>query len=249
MEVLTPTVLTPSKPLPPAPTKMALPVELLEHVLSYLPVPDQLLFARTSRSLRDMVYDDSRWIARLKSMGVWNEDEAKSLAEEELVLSAEAEKKAREEAVLRRQVVFDAAIERKKFQGGDLLDLQVEEAFGEFQSVTMETAASPVEGMSPLKVLEGVVSRRGQARYEFGRVYEVLAPLYIALGKANGLDDIPAFKHRQKLEEQGSLLRVLELFGQARAVDNWEKCQKRIAWITETFERQMITEFEEYDTC
>jgi recyclin-1 len=221
-------------------------------------VTDQLAFARTARALRDMVYDDSRWIARLKSMGVWNEEEAISFAEEELLQKKENEKKAREEAALGRQIsagdpttLFDVAIERKKFEGGDLLDLQVDgqEAFGEFQSVSTESPISPIEAMLPWKVLESVVSRRGQARYEFGRVYAVLAPLYVSLGNAESLEDVAVFQHRKKLEEQASILRVLELFGLSRSVNTWYKCQKRIAWLMETFERQMITEFEEYVTC
>ena len=94
--------------------------------------------------------------------------------------------------------------------------------------------------------LSSVVSRRGQARLEFGKVYATLAALYIDLANSNSLDEAAIFRHRRQPEEQAKLLKVLELFGRARAVQDWTKCQKRIAWITETFERQMLTEFEEY---
>ncbi len=52
-------------------------LEILATILDYLPVPDQLRFARTSRRMREMVYDDTRWVSRLQSMGVWNEAEAR----------------------------------------------------------------------------------------------------------------------------------------------------------------------------
>lgn len=46
-------------------------------ILDYLPVSDLLRWARTSSRMREMVYDDTRWVARLKVMGLWNEAEAR----------------------------------------------------------------------------------------------------------------------------------------------------------------------------
>lgn len=58
-------------------TKAALPAEILVTILDYLPVSDLMRFARASSRMREMVYDDTRWVARLKSMGLWNELEAR----------------------------------------------------------------------------------------------------------------------------------------------------------------------------
>ncbi|KAK3906556.1 F-box protein pof6 [Staphylotrichum tortipilum] len=63
-------------------TKPFLPAEILSTILDYLPVADQMRFARTSRRMREMVYDDSRWVARLRSMGCWDEAEARRRFEE-----------------------------------------------------------------------------------------------------------------------------------------------------------------------
>lgn len=252
MQVLTPTRLLPT----PAP-KMFLPIELLEQIVDYMSVQTQLRFARTSHAMRDMIYDDTRWVTKLKVMGSWNEEEARRAVEEEITLRREAIQRAKEEAILGRTVsnssttLFDANIERKRIEvnaTGDLLDFQTDnsESFGEFQSVTAGPGERAVDTVSPLNVLNSVISRRGQARSEFGRIYATLAPLYIDLANSNSLDEATAFRHRRQPEEQAKLLKVLELFGRARAVDNWTRCQKRIAWITETFERQMLTEFEEY---
>ena len=205
-------------------------------------------------------------MSKLKIMGVWNEEEARRAAEEELAQKRAIIRRVNEEAVLGRAVsngtsattLFDVNVERRKVEalpltpikasGGDLLDFQFDspEAFGEFQSVTDGPVESPVSAISPLNVLSSVVSRRGQARLEFGKVYETLAPLYIDLANSNSLHEAALFRHRRQPEEQAKLLKVLELFGRARAVDDWTRCRKRIASITETFERQMLTEFEEY---
>ncbi|KAL2025052.1 hypothetical protein VTK56DRAFT_54 [Thermocarpiscus australiensis] len=63
-------------------SKPVLPAEILAAILDYLPVADQMRFARTSRRMREMVYDDARWVARLRSMGCWDEAEARRQFEE-----------------------------------------------------------------------------------------------------------------------------------------------------------------------
>lgn len=261
MQVLTPVRAAP-KPLP----KMSLPIELLEQVVEYMPVQTQLRFAQTSRAMRDMIYEDTRWVVKLKAMGVWDEEEARRAAEEELEVRRETARRAKEEAVLGRTVtsdtrtttLFDATVEKKKIAAAlvtpiktteDLLDFQFDnsEAFGEFQGVSPISSGKEIDGTYLSNVLSSVVSRRGQARSEFGKVYAKLAHLYIDLANSTSPEDAAIFRHRQQPEEQAQLLRVMELFGRARAVDDWRRRQKRITWITKTFERQMLTNFEKYD--
>lgn len=58
--------------------------DIIVTILDYLPIPDLLRFACTSSRMREMVYDDTRWVARLKAMGLWNEAEARRRFEETL---------------------------------------------------------------------------------------------------------------------------------------------------------------------
>lgn len=51
--------------------------EILEAIVAHLAIPDLLRFARVSRRMQEMVYDDARWVQRLKKMGVWDEAEAR----------------------------------------------------------------------------------------------------------------------------------------------------------------------------
>lgn len=199
-------------------------------------------------------------------MGAWNEDDARKAAEEEFQREREAWNRARQESVLGRTVsngtgsttIFDLNVESKKVMPvtpvkpitGDLLDFSQfdsPEAFGDFQSVSGEPEGPIVQStVDPLSVLSMVVSRRGEARAEFGIVYVALAPLYLDLVNANSTDDSKVFRQRESPEEQAKLLKILELFGRARSVPDWTRCQKRMTWITETFERQMMKEFEKY---
>ncbi|RPA93990.1 hypothetical protein L873DRAFT_1846881 [Choiromyces venosus 120613-1] len=57
--------------------KPGLPLEIISTILEYLPIQDLCRFARVSKQLQEMVYDDSRWVHKLKLMGVWNETEAR----------------------------------------------------------------------------------------------------------------------------------------------------------------------------
>jgi hypothetical protein len=66
--------------------------ELINTILDYLPVADMFRFARTSKRMQEMVYDDTRWIQRLKSMGCWNDVEAKKRFEESMRRKLEAQK-------------------------------------------------------------------------------------------------------------------------------------------------------------
>jgi len=73
-------------------SRAILPAELINTILDYLPVPDIFTFARTSKRMQEMVYDDTRWIQRLKSMGCWNDREAKQRFEEGMRRKLEAQR-------------------------------------------------------------------------------------------------------------------------------------------------------------
>ncbi|KAH7072971.1 exocyst complex component Sec10-domain-containing protein [Paraphoma chrysanthemicola] len=75
-----------------AESKAILPAELINTILDYLPVADMFRFACTSKRMLEMVYDDTRWIQRLKSMGCWNDVEAKKRFEESMRRKLEAQK-------------------------------------------------------------------------------------------------------------------------------------------------------------
>ncbi len=49
-------------------------------IVDHLAVPDLIRFARVSRRMQEMVYEEARWIGRLRKMGVWDEAEARRRA-------------------------------------------------------------------------------------------------------------------------------------------------------------------------
>lgn len=82
-------------------SKPVLPAELIATILDYVPVQELMRFARVSRRLQEMVYDDTRWVQKLRIIGVWNENEARQRFEDAAKRKAEAQR-AREAEEARR---------------------------------------------------------------------------------------------------------------------------------------------------
>ncbi|KAI4187465.1 MAG: hypothetical protein L6R41_002791 [Letrouitia leprolyta] len=56
-------------------------LEVLSMILDYVTATDLIHFARVSKRMKEMVYDDTRWVQRLRSMDCWSESEARKRAE------------------------------------------------------------------------------------------------------------------------------------------------------------------------
>jgi recyclin-1 len=67
-------------------------IELISMIMDYLPVIDLVHFGLTSRRMKEMVYDDTRWVQRLKSMGCWSDSEARQRVEEAMQRRTEAQR-------------------------------------------------------------------------------------------------------------------------------------------------------------
>ncbi|TQS39272.1 hypothetical protein Golomagni_00211 [Golovinomyces magnicellulatus] len=119
-------------------SKPVLPLGLISRIVDLLPISDLMKFARTSKKMLQIVYEDARWVRRLEVMGVWNEDEVRRKQEDNLRSRDscprerdEGEKEDEEETAARRmgisvnsygisdlmrsnQTLFDAEIEEKQ---------------------------------------------------------------------------------------------------------------------------------------
>ncbi|ORY82539.1 F-box domain-containing protein [Protomyces lactucae-debilis] len=60
-----------------------LPADIVAASFDHLPVPDLLRAAQVSLLWRDIVYDEQRWIAKLRAIGVWSDAAARRNLEEE----------------------------------------------------------------------------------------------------------------------------------------------------------------------
>ncbi|RCI13672.1 hypothetical protein L249_5455 [Ophiocordyceps polyrhachis-furcata BCC 54312] len=219
--------------------------EMLAAILDYLPVADQLRAARASRLLQEMVYDDTRWVARLKSMGCWDEREARRRFDESVRRrreAAAAATKANGSASPAPAItLFDASAEQRKQSSA------TEALRGGFETMSVGGApkTTTTDADSYLSVLTTVRSIRGGARQEYGKVYGALAPFYYDIVKARSHAEPIAFKAFRDPERQAQMLANLRRFARSDWASGCVERENRLAAMTSVFEAAVVREFEQ----
>lgn len=182
---------------------MLIEIEILASLLDYLAVPDLIRFARVSKRMREMVYDDTRWVQRLKLMECWDEREARRRAETSLgdastVVTAHEAKRTGlgvhgtpgAKSINAAGPTAEPARKRGISHGGYAGD--------GFDTVALSPSGSggvPVsrllEPAARLAIFSRVRSVRGGSRNEYGKVHGALSSFYMdAAGSKNPTDAI-----------------------------------------------------------
>lgn len=254
-------------------SKAVLPAELINTILDYLPIADLFRFARTSKRMQEMVYDDTRWIQRLKSMDCWNDVEAKQRFDEGMRRKMEAQKA--EEA--RRtgstmnggaygrpqendaqpktsMTLFDASIEedllRKSAEHGARPRAPtLDKGFSDMTLSPSGTAPSrtthAIDPQAALSVLKNVRSIRGMARQEYGKIYGALAPYYFDLERSRSHTDPVLFRTYRDPEQQARMLSQLKIFAKSDYAQGWAQREEKLDTMTGIFENAVLREFEQ----
>lgn len=256
-------------------SKPTLPAEILVTILDYLPVPDQMRFARASRRLKEMVYDDTRWVARLKAMGCWDEAEARRRFEESM--RRRREREAAAAAVITPGTVgngavpgvghggtglppprvsttlFDAAEEEKeREERAQKTAKQMAEVKDGFETLKVTGQPPPQARKDPfqdpealLDVLKSVRSIRGAARQEYGKIYGALAPFYFDLVSARSHADPIVFKVFRDPEQQAQMLSNINIFAKSDWSTGWQAREQKLHSMKAIFESAVLREFEQ----
>ncbi|POR33343.1 F-box protein pof6 [Tolypocladium paradoxum] len=221
-------------------------------ILDYLPVADQMRVARTSRRLQEMVYDDTRWVSRLKSMGCWDEREARRRFEESVRRRREAAERAAAAAdatqpngaAPKQQTVstlFDASVEEQKRRRA------ASELRAGFETMSLAGPGKHIsqDADSYLDVFKNAKSIRGGARQEFGKIYGALAPFYFDVVKAKSHADPIVFKAFRDPEKQAQMLANLGRFAKSDWTAGSVDREHRLASMMGIFESAVVREFEQ----
>ncbi|KAJ4167689.1 F-box protein: endocytic membrane traffic, recycling ReCYcling 1 [Fusarium falciforme] len=225
-------------------SRASLPTEILATILDYLPVADQMRCARASHRLREMVYDDTRWVSRLKSMGCWDEIEARKRFEEAVRRRREAAKAASQANAPSAQPVgttlFDASLEEAKNRTmSDIRD--------GFETMSVgQTSKNPAEDPAAyLDVFKKVRSIRGGARHEYGKIYGALAPFYYDLARAKSHADPIVFQAFRDPERQAQMLSNLQRFSKSDWAPGSHERTEKVSSMIGIFESAVLREFEQ----
>lgn len=256
-----------------AESKAILPAELINTILDYLPVADMFRFARTSKRMQEMVYDDTRWIQRLKSMGCWNDVEAKKRFEESMRRKLEAQKaeEARRAGVAMNgqasslppgadgqprlsTTLFDATMEvdiHRTSQDAALRPRATTLDRG-FSDMTLSAPGAPApaqaivsDPQAALKVVSRVRSIRGMARQEYGNIYAALAPYYFDLSRSTSHTDPILFRTYRDPEQQAHMLSQLKTFAKSDYAQGWYQREEKLDTMLGIFENAVLREFEQ----
>lgn len=230
-------------------------------------MPDLMRFARVSKRMQEMVYDDTRWVQRLQSMGCWNESEARKRFETAMRKKWEAQR-ARQDEEARKMgtgvngkaggagvpaistTLFDAGIEEERIRRStDAVKPppppSVADGF-ETLSLSAPTNAGPRldEPSSLLAVFTTVKSIRGFSRQEYGRVYNVLAPFYFDLARSKSHTDPVLFRVYRDPEQQAQMLANLQKFSRSDWSEGWRQREEKLESMIGIFENAVLREFE-----
>lgn len=231
-------------------------LEVFNHILDYLPVADQLRVARTSHKLQEMVYDDTRWVSRLKSMDCWDEREARRRFEESVRKRREAAQKASQAAAAGQA---NGAATAGQSQGTTLFDASAEEqrrkrAVSElrdgFETLNVAGGAAlesnvPQDSDAYLEVFKNAKSIRGGARQEYGKIYGALAPFYIDIVRAKSHADPIVFKAFRDPERQAQMLANLLRFAKSDWSSGCDEREHKLINMMGLFESAVLREFEQ----
>jgi recyclin-1 len=241
--------------------------ELINAILDYLPVADMFRFARTSKRMQEMVYDDTRWIQRLKSMACWNDAEAKKRFEESTRRKLEAQKAedTRRAGVALNgsahgpppgadgMTLFDAALEedmrRQSLENrsrprATTLDKGFNDMTLSPSGMPTATQTSRADPQATLNIMSRVRSIRGRARQEYGKIYGALAPYYFDLSRSASHTDPVLFRTYRDPEQQAQMLAQLKIFAKSDYAQGWSRREETLDTLTGVFENAVLREFE-----
>lgn len=215
--------------------------ELLVALLDYLPVADQIRVARTSRRMQEMVYDDTRWVSRLKSMGCWNEQEARRRFEEAVRRRREQQAAANgANKTPGATTLFDASTEEEQRRKRAVSELR-----DGFETMEVGVHTADKDTNVYLEVFKNVKSIRGGARQEYGKIYGALAPFYFDIARAKSHADPIVFKAFREPESQAQMLANLKRFAGSDWSSESNAREAKLSSMMGIFESAVVREFEQ----
>ncbi|TVY43471.1 F-box protein [Lachnellula occidentalis] len=263
-----PSIITSLKATSMIGSKPVLPAEIISTILDYLPITDLMSFARTSKRMLEMVYEDSRWVQRLHAMGLWDAGEARKRFEDSLRKKREIVRLRVEEDAKRAGIgvngnsgarkvsttLFDAGVEEERQRKSvDAAAKAVRTSVDGFERLSVSTPnpATPtprapmLDPEALLNIFSGVRSIRGSARQEYGKIYAALAPFYYDLARSRSHVDPVMFRVYRDPEQQAQMLAHLTVFARSDWAQGWRQREEKLVTMIGIFENAVLREFEQ----
>ncbi|KKK18696.1 hypothetical protein P175DRAFT_0530626 [Aspergillus ochraceoroseus IBT 24754] len=216
-------------------SRASLPAEIMSLIIDQLSPVDLIRVARASKLLREMAYDDSRWVQKLKRIGCWDEAQARKHAEEKFGTIANRQSVDLQESALEQQPLEHPTTELTALSDGfDKINLSTSVA---------DTKLGESEADLALVVLKLAKSIRGEARQEYGRIHAALAPFYDDITILGASPDNLLFQKYPDPEQQAQMLSQLQDFAKSDTTEGWKERHERLQTAISMFETAALREF------
>jgi recyclin-1 len=244
-------------------------LEILSTILDFLPVPDLIRFARVSKRMKEMVYDDTRWVQRLQLMGCWDEGAARKRAEAARRERSESQKILYEEEAKRAGIGVNGTVpgsdgpnERSRGASVTLFDAALEagkrpvavpdNVTDGFDAIVLSSGRprdanppyNPMDNALKLKIFSQSRSVRGFGREEYGKVHGALAPLYNDALRSRTHTDAFVFRTYRDPDQQAQMLSNLVRFANSDTAQGWQQREHKVRDLVKAFETAVSREFE-----
>ena len=214
-----------------------------------------------------MVYDDTRWVRKLRAMGCWNEASARARTEE----------RRRKKMHILHEVNQDISISPPPSRStmnsqtpsimlsappgrnnGESLAGESDEresqspAVDGFDQISLSPATpappspvKPLDSEMTLYIMDHVRSIRGHARGEYGRVYAALLPFYKDATRSKHPSNAKIFRVYRDPTQQAQMLSQLTRFAKSDSAQGSLQREKRILFMVSAFEDAVAKEYEQ----
>ena len=209
--------------------------------------------------MREMVYDDTRWVQKLRQIGCWNEAAARA-----------AEEEAREKTIKSIHIQHDPELRKVGLEaaatsgahgnleyqrtvslhdGGDQIIVETGEAV-DFIGLTSSypeplSMHQPLDPSAMLEVMARIRSIRGRARQEYGKVYRALNPFYRDALRSKHPSAARIFRTYRDPVQQAQMLAQLVRFSRSDRAQGWRRRENKLVYLVRAFEDAVAREFEQ----
>jgi recyclin-1 len=215
--------------------------------------------------MKEMVYEDARWVQRLKRMNVWNETEARQRKDSQV--KAHMSANGRRQSTIDRNVINGKGRplqETNIFRNGTsdgFVASPITAGRPAYQNTPKNAHTALVDGFDAvilsgpngappqiageesLSVLRRVKSIRGHARHEYAKVYKALGPFYNdSLVTASPMECL-IFQRYQLPEQQAVLLAQVITFARSDFSPGSDARDHHLSEIASIFDTAALLEF------
>ena len=208
--------------------------------------------------MREMVYDDTRWVQKLQLIGCWYEITARATEEEVRKRSLRALhiqhdqelRRAGTEGVATNGAYGNSENQRKVSLHGaeDQSMAEISDGFDFIGLTPIQpeplSTHQPLDAPAMLEVMARTQSIRGHARQEYGKVYRALNPFYRDALRSKHPSSARIFRTYRDPIQQAQMLAQLVRFSRSDATQGWQRRENKLVHMVRAFEEAVTREFE-----